>query len=145
MVTFGEAIGLAYKNSFNFRGRATRPEFWWFALFNLLINVAGAFLGVFFAPITLAVSLFSIVSLPANISLLFRRIRDAGGSIYWIFAMWVSIFAVIVLAIASITEPSTAGEMGDFSSSGVPMYIALAGYVVSGLVCFVYTLMSSRK
>jgi uncharacterized membrane protein YhaH (DUF805 family) len=36
-VSFGEAVALAFKNYATFDGRATRGEFWWFALFNAVI------------------------------------------------------------------------------------------------------------
>jgi hypothetical protein len=39
-MSFGEAIQTVFRNYAEFTGRATRPEFWWWALFNLL--VAGA-------------------------------------------------------------------------------------------------------
>ena len=39
-MSFGEAIQSVFRNYAEFTGRATRPEFWWWALFNLL--VAGA-------------------------------------------------------------------------------------------------------
>jgi uncharacterized membrane protein YhaH (DUF805 family) len=34
-MSFGEAIQSVFGNYAEFTGRATRPEFWWWALFNL--------------------------------------------------------------------------------------------------------------
>ncbi len=46
-IDFGEAIKLGFSNYFNFSGRATRAEFWWFYLFSLVINII-PFIGWFF-------------------------------------------------------------------------------------------------
>jgi len=37
---FGQAITHVLRNSLNFRGRATRSEFWWFSLLMFLVYVA---------------------------------------------------------------------------------------------------------
>ena len=39
MVGFTEAISLGFKNYINFRGRATRAEYWWWFLFVFLGGV----------------------------------------------------------------------------------------------------------
>lgn len=37
MIGFGEAVGSFYKNYFNFSGRATRSEYWWPVLMQLIV------------------------------------------------------------------------------------------------------------
>lgn len=39
-VSFGQAIGLAFKGIFTYKGRSTAGEFWWFFLFNVLVSGA---------------------------------------------------------------------------------------------------------
>ena len=39
MIGFGAAIQLGFKNYINFRGRATRAEYWWWFLFVFLGGV----------------------------------------------------------------------------------------------------------
>lgn len=36
---FGRAVKHAFTNYANFRGRASRPEFWWFSLFLVIVYV----------------------------------------------------------------------------------------------------------
>ena len=36
---FAGAIKAGFKNYAKFRGRATRPEYWWFVLFNLIADI----------------------------------------------------------------------------------------------------------
>ena len=39
MIGFGEAIGLFFRNYVKFEGRASRAEFWWSALFQIIVYV----------------------------------------------------------------------------------------------------------
>ena len=38
-VGFIDAIKLAFKNYVNFNGRSRRSEYWWFVLFNIIIEI----------------------------------------------------------------------------------------------------------
>ncbi|MGH3169293.1 MAG: DUF805 domain-containing protein [Trebonia sp.] len=38
-VNFGEAISNAFKNAFVYSGRASRSAYWWFVLFNVIVNI----------------------------------------------------------------------------------------------------------
>jgi uncharacterized membrane protein YhaH (DUF805 family) len=50
-MSFGEAVGSAFKNLFNFSGRARRTEFWWFYLVvGVIGGVVGAILHAAFYP-----------------------------------------------------------------------------------------------
>jgi uncharacterized membrane protein YhaH (DUF805 family) len=145
MVTFGEAIRLGYSNSFNFSGFSTRAEYWWFFLFNILVAVVMSVMAGIVPPLALLSILFALITLPANLSILFRRIRDAGGSIYWILAMWGAAIVQVGLLISMI------GSM-DFSTPNTPntmmegpMLIVSGVYMIAGLVCFVYTLLPSKS
>jgi uncharacterized membrane protein YhaH (DUF805 family) len=63
-MSFGEAIQSVFRNYAEFTGRATRPEFWWWALFNLL--VVGA------------LNLFNVISIGENADLGFPARRSLG-------------------------------------------------------------------
>ena len=43
-MNFIESIQTCYKKTFNFKGRASKSEFWWFYLYDLIIYVAGEML-----------------------------------------------------------------------------------------------------
>ena len=40
-MNFIESIQTCYKKTFNFKGRASKSEFWWFYLYDAIIFVAG--------------------------------------------------------------------------------------------------------
>ena len=41
-MSFTQSIAYCFSNYFNFNGRASRSEFWWFELFALLLSVVGS-------------------------------------------------------------------------------------------------------
>ena len=41
-MSFTQSITYCFSNYFNFNGRASRSEFWWFELFALLLSVVGS-------------------------------------------------------------------------------------------------------
>ena len=112
-MSFGEAIQTVFRNYAEFTGRATRSEFWWWALFNLLVAGAlnlfnvirigeNAYLG------SLLAGLWGIAVLLPNLAVAVRRLRDAGygwGHLFWILVPIAGIFVLITLW-AQPTKPA---------------------------------------
>lgn len=91
MIGFGEAIGLYYRNYVNFQGRATRAEYWWPLLMQIIVYVgmvivafatldysetggddfSGATLGL-----VLAFCLFILINFLPSLSVAVRRFHD---------------------------------------------------------------------
>ncbi|WP_341907464.1 DUF805 domain-containing protein [Polaromonas sp. YR568] len=76
-MNFGQAISTCLSKYAGFTGRASRSEFWWFFLFQILVSIAAAMLG-------------DIVSGLVNLALLLpalavgtRRLHDIGRSGWW--------------------------------------------------------------
>ena len=44
-MTFSQAIAACLSNYVSFSGRASRPEFWWFFLFQALASLAASLIG----------------------------------------------------------------------------------------------------
>ncbi len=84
MVSFTEAISLGFKNCLNFRGRATRAEYWWWALFFyivLAIAVVGYLISASLGDILLYFWIgILILCLPMTI----RRLHDSGKPAWWL-------------------------------------------------------------
>lgn len=91
-MTFSRAISTCFSNYANFSGRATRSEYWYFALFNFLINIS------FFTITYIAayngssstVGIISIISIIYSLAVLLpslavsvRRLHDTGRSGWW--------------------------------------------------------------
>lgn len=98
-VSFGQALKLFFKNYANFHGRASRSEYWWMALWSLIIWSAA----FFFTIVTLGLGIVFIVLMGMglivpNMSLLVRRLHDAGFSGLWSLLHLTSLGSVVVVA-----------------------------------------------
>jgi uncharacterized membrane protein YhaH (DUF805 family) len=110
---FGEAIQTVFRKYAEFTGRATRPEFWWWALFNLLVASALNFLNVIRIGDnaylgSLLAGLWGIAVLLPNLAVAVRRLRDAGygwGHLFWILVPIAGIFVLITLWVQSTKAP----------------------------------------
>ena len=76
-MNFGQAIASCLSKYATFTGRASRSEFWWFFLFQILISLVGGMLGDVISGL-IALSLV-LPSLAAGT----RRLHDIGKSGWW--------------------------------------------------------------
>jgi len=104
-MSFGEAIKTVFRKYAEFTGSATRPEFWWWALFNLLVAGAlnffnvirigdNAYLG------SLLAGVWGVAVLLPYLAVAVRRLRDAGygwGYLFFILVPVAGIFVLITL------------------------------------------------
>jgi len=107
---FGEAIGSFYKNYLNFQGRASRAEYWWPVLMQLIIYAALVvlFFGAFGtdgletndevevgAAIVLLIGLsFYLINFLPSISVKVRRFHDLDQTGWLVLVFWVVNFFV---------------------------------------------------
>lgn len=91
-----------------FRGRAHRPEFWYFVLFNIIISLVlmmvDNILGTF-DPETnagLLHGLYTLAVLVPSIAVTVRRLHDSGRSGWWVLIGLVPVVGFIVLLIFAI-------------------------------------------
>ena len=87
MVGFGEAIGRGFKNYVNFNGRANRAEYWWWALFAMIISVI---------PF---VNILGLATIIPSFSLGARRLHDIGRTGWWLLLPWLSALVAVFLGL----------------------------------------------
>ena len=97
-MSFGESIRVCFNKYADFNGTASRPEFWWFQLFIILVAAA---LGLF--STTLA-SLFYLAVLLPDLAVGARRLHDTGKSGWWQLLLIVPL-GIIVLIVFWVMEP----------------------------------------
>lgn len=107
---FGQAISTCFRKFADINGRAQRSEYWWFFLFNLIVNIAGTTLfgdGLISVLITLA------LIVPA-ISVGVRRLHDTNRTGWWMLAFIIPLLG-LVLALFWLTKRGTVGpnQYGD--------------------------------
>ena len=107
-MNFIESIQTCYKKTFNFKGRASKSEFWWFYLYDGIIYVAGEMLlktdsnenliyseGVVALGLILTV-LFFINLIPAA-AVGVRRLHDTNRSGWWYLLFIVPLITLVGL------------------------------------------------
>lgn len=73
-MNFGQAISTCFKKYVDFSGRASRPEFWWFFLFQVIaLGVSGMISDILYIIVALAMLL-------PGIAVGARRFHDIGKS-----------------------------------------------------------------
>ena len=94
-MSFSNAIQAGFKNWVNFRGVASRSEYWWFALFSFIVGIAASIVDTAFGLDSvfggLIGTLVSLAMFLPRLSLLVRRFRDAGVSPLWLISALVPI------------------------------------------------------
>ena len=68
----------------HFHGRASRPEYWWFAAANLLLGAIFWILGNLGSPVGSLSLIYAIAVLVPNLSITVRRLHDIGRSGWWL-------------------------------------------------------------
>ena len=86
-MTFQESIAKCMSNYTNFKGRASRSEYWWFYLFVLIIDKVFTFLNALTLSNEVAeiASLWgSLIFLPPLLAVSVRRLHDRNKSGWWL-------------------------------------------------------------
>jgi len=123
-MNFADAIKNGFKNYVQFRGVASRSEYWYWVLFTVLVSVVlGTIDGVMAAgsleqqatdPFAMGFSFANVASLVfllPNLTVGVRRMRDAGFSAWFLLVQAVPMIPLFVMIGTFVTELS--GAVGD--------------------------------
>ena len=98
---FTDAVKSVYTNYVNFAGRAARPEYWYFFLFNIIVQVvlqiAGAVALGQVAAILLGI--FALGSLLPGIAVAVRRMHDLDKSGWMLLIGLIPVVGAILLIV----------------------------------------------
>ena len=98
-MTFQDSVKVCFSKYADFEGRASRPEYWWFFLFILLVSAATAMVG----PVVSG--LFQLATLLPALAAGARRLHDTNRSGWWQLIVFVPLVGFIVL-IYFLAQPS---------------------------------------
>jgi uncharacterized membrane protein YhaH (DUF805 family) len=130
-MSFTEAVQTVYRNYAKFDGRASRPEYWWFVLFYLLVAIAAWTIAIalggagtftdsdtypyyryspspLFSIMLLGLAIFAIATFLPGLAVAVRRLHDTDKSGWWLllsFVPYIGGIAVLIL----LALPSSAG------------------------------------
>ncbi len=96
---FLNAVRTCFVKYFDFKGRAARPEFWYWMLF----NVVGTFVAIAVTPDTwdseTVVTLFDLAIILPGLAVGARRLHDIGKSGWWQLLWLIPIVGPIVVIV----------------------------------------------
>ncbi|MCS0788877.1 DUF805 domain-containing protein [Cytobacillus firmus] len=97
------------KESFNFRGRSRRREYWMFILFTFLISIILTIIEMIFGweiteDIGILTTLFSLIMLIPSLSVTVRRLHDTGKSGWWILISLIPLIGGIIILIFTLID-----------------------------------------
>jgi uncharacterized membrane protein YhaH (DUF805 family) len=90
-MNFGQAISTCFSKYATFSGRASRPEFWWFFLFQIMVSIAASMLG------DIVAGLVSLALLLPALAVGARRLHDIGKTGWWQLVMLTGIGFLLLI------------------------------------------------
>ena len=108
---FQDAVRTCFGKYVDFQGRARRSEYWWFFLFNILMQFATGLVDavLFGADRVGGVNvLYSLAVFLPGVAVGVRRLHDIGRSGWWLLVSLVPLVGFIVL-IVWLARPGDAG------------------------------------
>lgn len=162
-MSFVDAVQSGFKNYFNFKGRASRSEFWYWVLFTILLSlVLGTIEGVIWpAPVssgdwmqdldsfagqpTPFTSIASFLLLIPNLSVTARRFHDAGFSAKWLFLQLGPLAYAVFAGIGVFTVVANAGsEELSYEAIMSLIFLILPIVAMAMAVLVIYLVMALR-
>jgi uncharacterized membrane protein YhaH (DUF805 family) len=102
MEDFKKAVKTCLNKYADFNGRAARPEFWWFFLFQVGVYVVASLIHGLVYWVAVAALLVPGLAVGA------RRLHDIGKSAWWLLLALVPILGLVLLYFAA--QPSQQGS-----------------------------------
>lgn len=109
-VSFVEAVKMAFNKYCCFTGRASRSEYWWWALFSLLVGVV---VSAIFGSGTLGTIISAIVNLALllpGLGVAVRRLHDINKSGWFLLLALIPLVGAIILIIWFIRNSDPSGN-----------------------------------
>ncbi len=98
--TFGSAISICFGKYATFSGRAPRAEYWYFVLFQVLVNIAIGIVGAASSEVGNAFSIiFALAIFLPGLAATIRRLHDLDRSGWWVLIVLVPIVGAILLIV----------------------------------------------
>jgi uncharacterized membrane protein YhaH (DUF805 family) len=164
-MNFADAVKSGFKNFVNFRGKASRSEFWYWVLFRILLSlVLGTIEGAVW-PATLAsgdlvtdltaafsaptplTSIATLVLFLPDLSVLARRFHDAGFSAKWLLLQLAPLAYGIFATIGVVVLLNDAVPGQELSSATLMsvIFLIIPIFALFAVVIVAYLIMTTKK
>ncbi len=118
-MSFQDAVRTCLQKYVDFSGRAGRPEYWWFFLFNVLVSVVMEIINAIIGTQILGI-IVSLALLLPSIAVGVRRLHDTNRSGWWILIGLIPLVGWIVLIIFFVTKGDAAPNQYGAPTEGLP-------------------------
>jgi len=103
---FGEAIASCFGKYVQFWGRASRSEYWYFALFNILLSIAADLVSASTGQRLEALSgLVGLALFLPGLSVTARRLHDTDRSAWWMLLWFIPVIGWIIMIVFLCQKP----------------------------------------
>lgn len=106
-MTFVESVKTCFSKYADFKGRASRSEYWWYALFIVLVSIAASALS---DTVSL---LFGLATLLPSLAVAARRLHDTNRSGWLQLIVLIPIVGWLVMLYFLVQEPKEPNRFGD--------------------------------
>jgi uncharacterized membrane protein YhaH (DUF805 family) len=120
-MTFTEAIKSGFDHYVKFDGRASRPAFWWWFLFGILVGVGASIIDAALGTHGVLGALAGLALLLPGLSVSIRRLHDIDHTGWWVLIGVIPIIGFIVLLVFYLRE----GDAGQNKYGPPPAETAL--------------------
>lgn len=122
-MTFKESVNTVFNKYAVFSGRASRSEYWYFALFQFIVGILFSILGTIFTNsqgqpsvwISILSGLWCLLTILPSLAVSVRRLHDSGRGGGWIFINFVpvigSIWYFVLMLLPSEPQVNRFGPM----------------------------------
>ena len=108
-MSFGQSIATVLKNYAVFRGRASRPEFWWYYLVYVIATLIVAFIDNAIGAGNILIAVFILALFLPTLAVTIRRLHDSDKRGWWVLIQLIPIVGTIVMLVFLVSK----GTPGD--------------------------------
>ena len=107
-MSFGDAVRSGFDHYTKFEGRASRSAFWWWVLFQIIVEFVAAILDyAIFSNLGVFYGLTALALLLPSFSVSIRRLHDTDRTGWWLLIYLIPVIGFIVLLVFFLTDSDT--------------------------------------
>ncbi len=108
---FIEAVKDGFKRFLDFQGVSSRPAYWYFTLFVIIVSLIITCLEAFKIPTsTVLAIIINLALILPGLALSIRRLHDSGKSGWWLLISFVPLIGAIILLYFYVQPTKTVGN-----------------------------------
>jgi uncharacterized membrane protein YhaH (DUF805 family) len=97
-LNFQTSVSTCFKKYANFKGVASRSEYWWFVLFNVIVSIILSIIGV-----RILSDLWELALIIPGLAVAVRRLHDTGRSAWWLLTGFILPWYIVLLCLPGKT------------------------------------------